>query len=81
MFKEHLKGEAKEAQGVSANFWNYVKDSFEHISDVIDRVLKKSPFKYGSVEYHRLKVSIMLNSITILKNKKKLDATQQTIIL
>ena len=81
MYKEHLKTEAKEAQGVSINFWNYVKDSFEHISDVIDRVLKKSPFKYDSVEYHRLKVSIMLNSINILKNKKKLDANQQTIIL
>lgn len=81
MFKEHLKTEAKEAQGVPSTFWGYVKDSFEHIGDVIDRVLKKSPFQCNSIEYHRLKISLMLNSIYALKNKKKLDASQQTIIL
>ena len=44
-------------------------------------MLVKSPFQQDSIEYHRLKISIMLNTLYILKNKKKLDATQQTIIL
>jgi hypothetical protein len=81
MFKEQMKADARDAQGVPQMFMEYLTDSIERIGDVIDRVLKKSPFKPNSIEYHRLKMSIMLNSITILKNKKKLDANQQTIIL
>ena len=81
MFKEQMKADAKASQGVNETFWKYVKDSFYHVGSLIDKVLKKSPFQNNSIEYHRLKMSIMLNSITILKNKKKLDATQQTIIL
>jgi hypothetical protein len=81
MYKEHLKTEVKENQGVNIAFWDYLKDSLENIGYLIDKVLQKSPFQRTSPEYNRLKVSIMLNSIYILKNKKKLDANQQTIIL
>lgn len=55
--------------------------SFDQIGTFIDKILKKSPFRVGSQEYTRLKISIMLNSIALLKNKKKLDATPTTIIL
>lgn len=81
VFKEHLKVGAKEAQGVTNTFLTYIKDSFENINFILRKVLVKSPFQQDSVEYHRLKISIMLNTLYILKNKKKLDATQQTIIL
>lgn len=81
MYKEHLKSEVRENQGVNVAFWDYLKDSLEGIGYLIDKVLQKSPFQKTSPEYSRLKISIMLNSIYILKNKKKLDANQQTIIL
>ena len=50
-------------------------------SAILDRVLAKSPFNKKSLEYKRLKISLMLNCIYILKTKHRLDASVPTIIL
>jgi len=80
-FKEQLRVDAKTNQGVNEHFKFFVKDSFEHIGSLANKVLKKSPFNENSLEYKRLKLSLFLNAINSLKVKKKLDSELQTIIL
>ena len=48
---------------------------------ILDEVLQKSPFKPGTSEYQNLKITLLLNSILILKNNKKLDVPNQNPIL
>lgn len=80
-YTEQLRANAAASQGVNEEFRWAIMSSFDQIGTFIDKILKKSPFRVGSQEYTRLKISIMLNSIALLKNKKKLDATPTTIIL
>lgn len=80
-YKEQLKGSAREMSGVSRQFKNHLQESFVKNGHILDRVLQKSPFKPGTSEYQNLKISILLNSILILKNCKKLDAANQSLIL
>jgi hypothetical protein len=47
----------------------------------LEKVLAKSPFNKNSLEYKKLKMSIMLNCINLLKTRKKLDTDPTTIIL
>lgn len=80
-YNERLKAEAKAGQGVYDEFIKYIKESFATSGKLIDKVLEKSPFGVNTLEYKYLKMSIMLNCISILKNKKKLDADIQTVTL
>lgn len=80
-YKEHLKASAKEDQGVNEWFWIYLKDSLNSSSSLIDKVLKKSPFQVTSPEYKKLKISIMINCINLLKTRKKLDIDPASIVL
>ena len=80
-FKEQLKDEARYSHGVSKTFWQYVKDTLEHSDKLIETVLDRSPFSKNSVDYKKLKISLMLNCYYGLKNKNKLDLNPVTIIL
>lgn len=80
-YKEKLKSEAREAHGVTRDFKRYLADSLPQNGLILDKVLRKSPFQKTSPEYTKLKISILLNSVQILKNKKKLDAAPQSVIL
>lgn len=80
-YKEHLKDSARDSQGVNEWFWIYLKDSLNSSGFLIDKVLKKSPFQQNSSEYKKLKISIILNCINLLKTRKKLDIDPNTIIL
>ena len=80
-FKEQLRDGAKASQGVNEQFLNYVSDSFKHIGGLADDVLKKSPFSPRSIDYKKLKISLMLNAINSLRLKKKLDSELPTILL
>ncbi|MBR6641936.1 MAG: hypothetical protein IKL08_07075 [Clostridia bacterium] len=80
-FKEQLKNEAREVAGVSSQFKEHVQDAIRDNSKLLDEVLQKSPFNSSTPEYQNLKISILLTSIQILKNKKKLDAVPQSVIL
>ena len=80
-FKEQMREGAKASQGVTQQFRDYIKSSFSRIGDLADEVLKKSPFGPRSVDYKKLKISLMLNAINSLKLKNKLDSDLQTIIL
>lgn len=80
-YKEQLKGTARDNSGVSRQFKAYLYETLGRSTAIIDRLLQKSPFKPGTSDYQNLKISILLNSIQILKNNKKLDMSNQSIIL
>jgi hypothetical protein len=80
-FKEKMKMNIKSSQDVNHWFWEYVKDSLKNSDQLLEKVLAKSPFNKNSLEYKKLKMSIMLNCINLLKTRKKLDTDPTTIIL
>jgi hypothetical protein len=80
-YKEQLKNQAKDGTEVTANFKNYVQTAIKQNDRLLDEVLQKSPFGLTSPEYQNLKISILLTSLQILKNKKKLSASPQSVIL
>ena len=80
-FNEQMRESAKASQGISEQFRDYIRSSFNNIGDLADNVLKKSPFGPRTLDYKKLKISLMLNAINSLKLKKKLDSELQTVIL
>ena len=80
-FREQMRDDARATQGVNETFMSYVQSSFEHIGSIADKVLTKSPFSPRSIDYKKLKMSLMLNAINSLKTKKKLDSDLPTILL
>ena len=80
-YKEQLKNRARSQSEVSQHFKELVQESFIRSGTILDKILQKSPFNKATPEYQNLKISILLTSIQILKNKKKLDAVPQSIIL
>ena len=80
-FKEQMREEVRSNQGVNETFISYVRSSIEQIGSIADRVLAKSPFSPRSIDYKKLKMSLMLNATNSLKAKKKLDSDLPTILL
>lgn len=80
-YKEQFKNKARDNSGIIQQFKEYLNDVFKQNSKLLDEVLRKSPFNESTPEYQNLKISILLTSIQILKNKKKLDAIPQSVIL
>ena len=80
-YKEQLKNQARASSGVSEEFKQQLLDFLPRNGQILDEVLQKSPFNSTTPEYQNLKISILLNSLQVLKNKKKLDAPPQSIIL
>ena len=80
-YKEQLKGNTRENSGVTRQFKKYLQETLHKNASLVDDILEKSPFKKHTPEYQNLKISILLNSIQILKNNKKLDVANQSIIL
>lgn len=80
-YKEQLKNKARDHSGVTQQFKEHIQEAFSHNSEILEEVLQKSPFNSSTPEYQNLKISILLTSLQILKNKKRLDAVPQSIIL
>ena len=80
-FREQMRDNARVDQGCNEQFKSYVINSFQNVSSMIDEILKKSPFSPKSMDYKKLKISLMLNTINSLKIKGKLDPDIPTIIL
>ncbi len=79
-FKEQMKSEAVDSSEVLVQFKAYLQEAFNQQNKLLDELLKKSPFGYSTPEYKNLKLSILLNSINILRTKKKLVVTDQQSI-
>jgi hypothetical protein len=80
-YKEQLKNQARENSDVKTHFKEYVKVALSHSSQLLEEILQKSPFNSATPEYQNLKISVLLTSLQILKNKKKLSAIPQSVIL
>jgi len=80
-YKEQLKDQARENAEVTSRFKGYVQTAIKQSDRLLEDVLRKSPFNSSTPEYQNLKISILLTSLQILKNKKKLSATPQSVVL
>ena len=80
-FREKLKNQARDSTNITKHFKDYVTDTIRQSGDLLDDVLQKSPFSKNTPEYQNLKISILLTSLQILKVKKKLSASPQSVIL
>lgn len=80
-YKEQLKGQVRDSADVNLQFKAYVADSLKQSGRILDELLQKSPFNSSTQEYKNLKISILLTSLQILRNKKKLNAGNQGVIL
>ena len=80
-YKEQLKNQVRDDSNVDRTFRNYVKDAVVQSNKLLEEILQKSPFNSSTPEYKNLKISILLTSIQILKQKKKLIAASPSIIL
>jgi hypothetical protein len=80
-YKEKLKSQARERSDINHHFKNYVQTALRQSGYILDDILQKSPFNSTTQEYQNLKISILLTSIQVLKNKKKLSGEPQSIVL
>ena len=80
-FRERLKSQARDNTTITRNFKEYVTETLRQSGNLLDKVLEKSPFGKNTQEYQNLKISILLTSLQILKTKKKLNASPQSVIL
>jgi hypothetical protein len=80
-YKEKLKSQARENSDINHHFREYVRTALQQSDKLLDDILQKSPFNSSTPEYQNLKISILLTSLQILKNKKKLSGTPQSVVL
>ena len=81
-YKEQLKEQARDIAGVTQTFKGYVHSTVVNSNKILEEILQKSPFNSSTPEYKNLKISILLTSLNMLKNKKKLNAgAVQSVIL
>lgn len=80
-YKEQLKNSARDSLAVTQQYKAYLHDALKQSGKILEAILQKSPFNRSTAEYQNLKISILLTSNHILKNKKKLNAASQSVIL
>jgi hypothetical protein len=80
-FKEQMRSDAREAQGETDQFKAYVREAFEDLDHILNKVLQRSPFTAGTLEYQHLKISLILNALASLRAKNRLNSELPTIIV
>ena len=80
-YREQMRAEVRENQGVNEQFVEYVTEAFNNIGSIADEIIKNSPFSPSSLDCKKLKISLMLNALNSLKTKKRLDSDLQTVML
>ena len=81
-YKEQLKSKARDSAEIMQTFKGYLQSAIKNNSSILEEILQNSPFNSSTPEYKNLKISILLTSVYILKNKKKLNvAGAQSVIL
>ena len=80
-FSERMKSMARGAQDIDSQFFMYLRDSFSRIGAFADEAMKNVPFKKDSVDYSRLKTTLMMNALASIKTKGRLDTNVSSIIV
>lgn len=80
-FGETLREQARQSLGYNEKFMLHLCDLLSSYAKLIDTVLLRSPFKPGTAEYKHIKMSIILNCISTIQTRGRLDVDPTTITL
>jgi hypothetical protein len=80
-FREHMRAAARDSHGCTEQFKTYTRDAFNSIGRLLDKVLAKSPFAPNTLEYKRLRISLILNALNSLNTKNRLNSELPSIIV
>lgn len=80
-FKAQMIENVATTQVNSSILREYLVDSFKNCGYILDKILQKTPFKRGSTDYKKLRISIMLNCLNSLKTKGKMVMDNNTTVI
>lgn len=80
-FQQRLQESARSSQLGAGLFASYVKDFFQTVPQLIDRVLESSPFKPDTIEYKRIKISALINCLNNGKLSRRVNANTGALVL
>ena len=78
-YKQMLRDKVWDEQRNTVKFKESVTELFYEFNKTLDIVLLKSPFRPNSPEHKKIKISILLNCLQNLKDKKGINADPVTI--
>ena len=79
--KERMLDDARHYQVQDSMAEEYLMDTLKDCGNILDTVLKKLPFTKESLEYKYIRMSLLLNCLNNIQQKKKLDADLPTILV
>ena len=71
-YREKLAEDVRSSSGLTIKFADEAKDIIANIGDIVEESLERSPFEKGSVEYKRLKISMMMTMLSNIKKNKSI---------
>ncbi len=80
-FQQKMLVQTKNSQDNKLVFLDYLRDSFENCDKLLEEVLENCPFKKNSLEYKKLKMTILLNCEKGLREKQALPEPPMNPIL
>lgn len=81
VWKQKIKEDVWYQQGAAEDFKDSVYDFFTSFGVTLANVLEKAPFSKETLDYKRIKISILLNVLSNLRQRKGIDAELVTVIL
>lgn len=80
-YKQELRNDIWYSQGSKELFKETILDLFKHFNTILSATLNKSPFTANTPDYKKIKISLLLNILNNLKQKKSLTTDPVTILL
>lgn len=80
-YKQELRNDMWHSQGGKDSFRSTILDLFRHFNRILNSVLSKSPFTRDTPDYKKIKISLLLNILNNLKQKKSLMTDPVTFLL
>lgn len=77
--RERMEAEAVDAQEVAHQFEFLLNNSFINSYKILDEVMQTLPFGPNTLEYKYIKISVLLNCVNSLKNKKELNSNLSAV--
>lgn len=81
VFKQKIKEDVWYQQGAAEDFKNSIYDLFTHFGHKLTEVLEKAPFSSDTVDYKKIKISMLFNILNNLQQRKGIDVDPVTVIL
>lgn len=81
MFGESLKVKANEMQLETIMGRHYLEETLASFNQILDDVLSKLPFRSNSVDYKRIRTSILINCVNNLKLNRRFNTEPANVVL